>query len=167
MRCIRITQTDGTAWTRDLDRARLDVGRENDNDVVLPHPHVSRRHCLLEYDGASVIVKDRGTANGTFLNNTPLSEPRLLQEGDKLYVGPFLLEVVSLAPSMTASSEVQRPMGPISRDLFAIADEPVTEPGEGQFRVRAEYVSLDPAMRGWMSEGRSYVRPVGIGDIQR
>ena len=58
-------------------------------------------------------------------------------------------------------------MGPISRDLFAIADEPVVEPGEGQFRVRAEYVSLDPAMRGWMSEGRSYVRPVGIGDVMR
>src|SRR5689334_17197130 len=93
VRCIRITQTDGTAWTRDLDRARLDVGREHDNDIVLPHGAVSRRHCLLEYDGAMVIVKDRGTANGTFLNNAHLSEPRVLQEGDKLYVGPFLLEL--------------------------------------------------------------------------
>jgi NADPH-dependent curcumin reductase CurA len=29
------------------------------------------------------------------------------------------------------------------------------------------YVSLDPAMRGWMNEGRSYVEPVGIGDVMR
>jgi LysM repeat protein len=143
VRCIRITQTDGTAWTRDLDRTRLDVGRENDNDVVLPHPHVSRRHCLLEYDGASVIVKDRGTANGTFLNNTPLSEPRLLQEGDKLYVGPFLLELVSLAPSMTASSEVQRPMGPI----FRLA------PGDAEGRRRVD--RLQRWATEWDVDGRT------------
>jgi len=61
----------------------------------------------------------------------------------------------------------QRPQGPIRRDFFDIRDEPVVEPGEGQFRVRAEYVSLDPAMRGWMSEGRSYVKPIGIGDVMR
>jgi NADPH-dependent curcumin reductase CurA len=61
----------------------------------------------------------------------------------------------------------QRPKGPISRDIFELRDEPLSEPGEGQFRVRAEYVSLDPAMRGWMSEGRSYVRPVEIGEVMR
>ena len=61
----------------------------------------------------------------------------------------------------------QRPKGPITRDLFEFRDEPLAEPGEGQFRVRAEYVSLDPAMRGWMSEGRSYVRPVEFGEVMR
>ena len=75
MRCIRITQTDGTAWTRDLDRARIDIGRDSDNDIVLPHAAVSRRHCLLEYDGAVVVVKDRGTANGTFLDNFEIQRP--------------------------------------------------------------------------------------------
>ena len=41
------------------------------------------------------------------------------------------------------------------------------EPGPGEFRVRVEYVSLDPAMRGWINEGKSYVPPVGIGEVMR
>lgn len=61
----------------------------------------------------------------------------------------------------------QRPKGPITRDMFEFRDEPAADPGEGQFRVRAEYVSLDPAMRGWMSEGRSYMRPVRLGEVMR
>ena len=45
--------------------------------------------------------------------------------------------------------------------------EPVPEPADGEFLLRTRYVSLDPAMRGWMNEGRSYVPPVGIGEVMR
>ena len=41
------------------------------------------------------------------------------------------------------------------------------EPADGQFVVEVDYLSLDPAMRGWMNEGRSYVPPVGIGEVMR
>ncbi len=61
----------------------------------------------------------------------------------------------------------RRPVGQVRRDDFIIADEPAPEPGDGEFRVRIEYVSLDPAMRGWVAEGRSYVEPVVIGDVMR
>jgi NADPH-dependent curcumin reductase CurA len=43
----------------------------------------------------------------------------------------------------------------------------VAEPGEGEVLVKIAYVSLDPAMRGWMNEGRSYIPPVGIGEVMR
>jgi NADPH-dependent curcumin reductase CurA len=46
-------------------------------------------------------------------------------------------------------------------------EEPVPEPGEGQVLLQVEYLSLDPAMRGWMNEGRSYVPPVKIGEVMR
>ena len=62
---------------------------------------------------------------------------------------------------------VSRPVGLAVRENFEIADEPVPEPGENQFRVRIEAISLDPAMRGWMAEGRSYVPPVSLGDVMR
>jgi NADPH-dependent curcumin reductase CurA len=63
---------------------------------------------------------------------------------------------------------VKRPApGLVSPDCFEIRDEPVAEPGEGEFRLRAEYVSLDPAMRGWVNEGKSYVPPVALGDVMR
>ncbi|TCT09292.1 hypothetical protein EDC22_107139 [Tepidamorphus gemmatus] len=61
----------------------------------------------------------------------------------------------------------RRPVGMASRDDFEIADEPVPQPGEGEFLVRIDYVSLDPAMRGWISPGRSYVPPVEIGAPMR
>ena len=60
-----------------------------------------------------------------------------------------------------------RPKGPVTREAFDIRDEPLPEPENGQFRVKIEYVSLDPAMRGWMSEARSYVAPVALGDVMR
>jgi NADPH-dependent curcumin reductase CurA len=41
------------------------------------------------------------------------------------------------------------------------------EPGEGEVLIKVLYLSLDPAMRGWMNEGRSYIPPVRIGDTMR
>jgi NADPH-dependent curcumin reductase CurA len=60
-----------------------------------------------------------------------------------------------------------RPKGlPVATD-WAFRTEPVPELGEGQFLVRVMYISLDPAMRGWMNDARSYVPPVGIGEVMR
>ncbi|MBB4303917.1 hypothetical protein GGD81_002969 [Rhodobium orientis] len=61
----------------------------------------------------------------------------------------------------------RRPVGLVSNDDFTIADEPIPEPGEGEFRVRIACISLDPAMRGWMNAGKSYAPPVSIGGIMR
>src|ERR1700751_5527956 len=46
-------------------------------------------------------------------------------------------------------------------------EEPVREPGEGELLIKILYISLDPAMRGWMNEGRSYIAPVEIGAVMR
>ena len=43
----------------------------------------------------------------------------------------------------------------------------MAEPGDGQVVVKNEYLSLDPAMRGWMNEGKSYIPPVALGDVMR
>ena len=60
-----------------------------------------------------------------------------------------------------------RPVGLPKASDWDWVEELAPEPGEGQFRVKLEYLSLDPAMRGWMNEGRSYVPPVGIGEVMR
>jgi NADPH-dependent curcumin reductase CurA len=61
----------------------------------------------------------------------------------------------------------RRPKGMIVRDDFKPEDGPIPEPGNDQFRVKIEYISLDPAMRGWVNEGKSYVPPVAIGETMR
>jgi hypothetical protein len=60
-----------------------------------------------------------------------------------------------------------RPVGLCSRENFEYTEEPVREPGPDEVLVRVLYLSLDPAMRGWMNDARSYVPPVGIGEVMR
>jgi NADPH-dependent curcumin reductase len=61
----------------------------------------------------------------------------------------------------------RRPVGMVKREDFEYAQAPVPQPGEGEVLVKVLYLSLDPAMRGWMNEGKSYVPPVGIGEVMR
>ncbi|MEM8813541.1 MAG: NADP-dependent oxidoreductase [Pseudomonadota bacterium] len=60
-----------------------------------------------------------------------------------------------------------RPVGMVTADDFTIADETIPVPEDGQFRVKISHVSLDPAMRGWLAAGKSYVPPVAIGSVMR
>ncbi len=60
-----------------------------------------------------------------------------------------------------------RPVGLPEPSDWSYTEEPVTEPGDGEVLVKVRYLSLDPAMRGWMNEGRSYIPPVGIGEVMR
>jgi len=60
-----------------------------------------------------------------------------------------------------------RPVGLPVADNWRLTEEAVATPGPGQVLVKTLALSLDPAMRGWMNEGRSYIPPVGIGDVMR
>ena len=60
-----------------------------------------------------------------------------------------------------------RPVGLPTRAHWSFTEEPVAEPADGSFLVKILYVSLDPAMRGWLNESRSYIAPVAIGDVMR
>ena len=60
-----------------------------------------------------------------------------------------------------------RPNGLPTREGWSFTSEPVIEPDSGGVLVRTVALSLDPAMRGWMNEGKSYIPPVGIGEVMR
>ncbi|MFH6567284.1 NADP-dependent oxidoreductase [Pseudomonas kulmbachensis] len=62
---------------------------------------------------------------------------------------------------------VKRPVGAATRDAFTFQQVPVVQPEDGQILVKNEYLSLDPAMRGWMNEGKSYIPPVALGEVMR
>ncbi len=61
----------------------------------------------------------------------------------------------------------RRPVGMPTREEWSFTTEPVAEPAEGGVLVKTLALSLDPAMRGWMNEGKSYIPPVGIGEVMR
>ena len=60
-----------------------------------------------------------------------------------------------------------RPVGLPTDANWQFTTEAVAQPGPGGVLVKTLYLSLDPAMRGWMNEGKSYIPPVGIGEVMR
>lgn len=62
---------------------------------------------------------------------------------------------------------VRRPAGIPEAADFEIAQSPAGEPGPGQVRVRNIYLSVEPAMRGWVSAVANYSEPVALGSVMR
>lgn len=60
-----------------------------------------------------------------------------------------------------------RPVGMVAESDFECVEEPVAELQEGEFLVRNLYFAFEPAMRGWLNDVKSYVPPVGIGEVMR
>ncbi|MCW7541021.1 NADP-dependent oxidoreductase [Aquabacterium sp. A7-Y] len=60
-----------------------------------------------------------------------------------------------------------RPVGEPKASDWQYTTSPVDVPVDGEVLVQVLYISLDPAMRGWMNEGKSYIAPVGIGEVMR
>ena len=60
-----------------------------------------------------------------------------------------------------------RPVGRPTAENWQLTTAPVAEPGAGGVLVKTLALSLDPAMRGWMNEGKSYIPPVAIGEVMR
>ena len=60
-----------------------------------------------------------------------------------------------------------RPIGMPKRSDWTYTEEPIGEPKEGELLVQVQYISLDPAMRMWINDARSYMPPVGIGELMR
>ena len=74
------------------------------------------------------------------------------------------------AAAATSNRQVRlarRPVGLPKDEDWSFTTEPVGEPAEGGVLVKTLALSLDPAMRGWMNEGRSYIEPVGLGEVMR
>jgi sulfur carrier protein ThiS len=72
------------------------LGRHDENDIVLAGPTVSARHATVRIEPIGVVLEDEGSLNGSFVNGERI-EQRLLEEGDRIQVGPHLLVFVPAA----------------------------------------------------------------------
>ncbi|GGA51611.1 NADP-dependent oxidoreductase [Sphingomonas psychrolutea] len=62
---------------------------------------------------------------------------------------------------------VSRPTGVAQADNFAIRESNDPVPGDGQILVHNRFLSVEPAMRGWIADVGNYTAPVGIGEVMR
>jgi ABC transport system ATP-binding/permease protein len=72
---------------------RVVIGRAPDCDVCLPHPMVSRYHALLENLPNGLWLRDLASINGVWVGGQRLTAPALIQEGQRVGIGPFLFSL--------------------------------------------------------------------------
>ena len=61
----------------------------------------------------------------------------------------------------------KRPIGLPGADTWELQESKVRDLEDGEMLLHQEYISLDPAMRGWINETRSYISPVEVGQVMR
>ncbi|MCC6750656.1 MAG: GGDEF domain-containing protein [Deltaproteobacteria bacterium] len=79
----------------DLHQEAVVVGRSGTADIVLADEGVSRRHCEISYSGINYLIRDLGSANGTFVNNERVENERRLCDGDIIQVCHCTLKFLS------------------------------------------------------------------------
>src|SRR6186713_3111260 len=90
---IIISEKGGAERREAFDRTEIKVGRVQGNDLMLPKGNVSKRHARLLYRDGRFIVTDLNSTNGTYVNRRRITQATIVREGDKIYVGDFVLRI--------------------------------------------------------------------------
>jgi len=69
------------------------AGRSPECPLEVPDPNVSRQHCQFEFDGVNLRVIDRGSSNGTFVNDQRVADEVPLHAGDMIRMGETRLRL--------------------------------------------------------------------------
>ena len=119
----------------------LSLGRDDDCEVVIQDPNVSRHHARLVLHNAAIWVQDAGSRNGVFVNETRVVRHKQLSPGDELIVGVhgFTLEL----------DEVVEPESSIAMPAVA----PPAEPRSPRTLVIGLLVIAAVIGAGWFLKG--------------
>jgi DNA-binding response OmpR family regulator len=137
-----------------------EIGRWDDNDVVIDDRWVSRYHAQVRREGDEYVVQDLGSKNGTFVNGRRIAAPSILSDGDEIQVTP-LVKLTFVDYGSTAPLPVETQAPGLELDL-----------GTRQVYVRGRLLSppLSPAQFVFLSllaeqPGRVYSRDQVIGTV--
>jgi len=100
-----------TDWVHTLADSAATIGRNDDNDIVLPGALVSRYHARIDWTGVEYVVEDLHSTNGTWVNDELITAPVSLKDGDTLRFGDFRVgfavegaHTIKGAPSVVAAA---------------------------------------------------------------
>lgn len=135
---VIISEKGGAERREAFDRTEINVGRVQGNDLMLPKGNVSKRHARLLYRDGRFIVTDLKSTNGTYVNGRKITQATIVREGDKIYIGDFILRIET-----GASSQAVGPAADPPGDLH----EPTSQPGSGEVVAVARPAAPAPAPR--------------------
>ncbi|MCU0682605.1 MAG: FHA domain-containing protein [Polyangiaceae bacterium] len=101
---IIISEKGGAERREVFDKAEINVGRVQGNDLMLPKGNVSKRHAKLSFRDGRFLVADLKSTNGTYVNGRKISQATVVREGDKIYVGDFVLRFEA-APGVVLAAD--------------------------------------------------------------
>ncbi len=93
MFAIIISEKGGAERRETFDKNEINVGRVQGNDLMLPKGNVSKHHARLLYRDGRFIVTDLKSTNGTYVNGRKIAQATIVREGDKIYIGDFVLRL--------------------------------------------------------------------------
>ena len=81
-----------------LEKGLINIGRSQENEVVIDNIAVSRKHAQIELKGTNYVLRDLNSSNGTFLNGVHIdANDHPLNEGDLIGIAKFQIQVRGLA----------------------------------------------------------------------
>ena len=90
---IIISEKGGAERKETFDKNEINVGRVQGNDLMLPKGNVSKHHARLLFRDGRFIVTDLKSTNGTYVNGRKIAQATIVREGDKIYIGDFILRI--------------------------------------------------------------------------
>jgi pilus assembly protein CpaF len=90
---VVIHEKGGAERRETFETTELTVGRVQGNELMLPKGNVSKRHARLLYRDGRFIVTDLNSTNGTYVNRRRITQATIVREGDRIYVGDFVLRI--------------------------------------------------------------------------
>ncbi len=102
---VVIAEKDGAERRVTFTESEVTIGRVPGNDVVLPKGNVSKRHSRIVLKDNRFIVVDLKSTNGTYVNGRKITSPLVVKEGDKIYVGDYVL-------TLEGSNALEAPRAP-------------------------------------------------------
>ncbi len=105
MFAILISEKGGAERRESFEKNEINVGRVQGNDLVLPKGNVSKHHARLLFRDARFIVTDLKSTNGTYVNGRKIAQATIVREGDKIYIGDFVI-CLETAAAIAASAQV-------------------------------------------------------------
>jgi pilus assembly protein CpaF len=119
----------GGAERRELfEKGDVTVGRVQGNDLMLPKGNVSKRHAKLVFLNGRFIVSDLKSTNGTYVNGRKIAAATIVREGDKIYVGDFVLRFEAAPGIVLAAESTAAAPGPREATAAELG-QPPSSPG--------------------------------------
>jgi pilus assembly protein CpaF len=90
---VVVTEKGGPERREVYSAAELIVGRLPGVGLVLPKGNVSKRHARLLYRDGRFVVADLNSTNGTYVNRRRITQPTIVRDGDRIYIGDYILRI--------------------------------------------------------------------------